>query len=211
MELQSFLDVAVVSVFPFAINEDKPGVIPRYYHIPPVKQGDIEILKIGSTMMLIDLADRPEKLKVDVSPAIIATSLIRDFATSQLAYDSESAPGLFAVSGQGLTKDKIKKEYPEEIERARQRQNNWFRKLVFLADDDWSKYHQHRLVSNLQRIAAKNLGLEREWLVDVAPPKACPACGSSLPNANVAVCFRCGAVINESLAKTFKFAVNQKA
>jgi hypothetical protein len=206
LELQKFPEVAIVSVFPFPINEDKPGLIPRYYHIPAAKDGDIEVYPVNPGIMIIDLVDRPDKIRIDISPAQIAMSLIRDFTSSQLEFTSDASPGLFAVSGQGLTKEKIKKEYPNEIQKIREKQNNWFRRLVFLADDDWAKYKQHRLISSIQRIAAKQLKLEREWIIEVTPPKSCPACGSTLPNANVAVCFKCGAIINESLAKSFKFA-----
>lgn len=202
-------DVTIVSIFPFTINEDKPGIIPRFYHIPACKDGDIELFHVEPGCMYIELVDRPEKLRVDVSAPTIAQSLVRDFVSSQLSYDEHSAPGMFILSGRYTDKAQVKKEFGKEIETARSKQNNWFRKLVYLADDDWSKYHQHRLISNLQRIAAKMLGLEREWLVEVTPPKSCPACGSKLPNFDVAICSNCGCIIDETKAKAFKFATTK--
>lgn len=200
-------DVTIVSVFPFPINEEKPGIIPRYYHIPAAKQNDIELLVVSPGVMYIDLVDRKEKLVVDVSAPQIANSILRDFVSSQLAFTEDGAPGLFILSGRVTDKALIRKNHSTEIERALAKQNNWFRQLVYLADDDWSKYHQHRLISNLQREAARRLGLEREWLVDVVTPKACPACGVKLPNPEVVICSACGCILDEKRAAAFKFAV----
>jgi len=202
--LKAYENVTVVSVFPFPINEDKPGIVPRFYHIDAAKDDDIETLVIGPGTMYIDLIDRSEKLKVDISPAVIAQSLLRDFLVAQYLYDEDAHPGLLAISGD-MSPVEIKKKFAGEIETSRRKQNNWFRKLILQADDDWAKYRQHRMISELQRIAAKILKVEREWLVNVVPPKSCPACGSSLPNPNVVVCFNCGYVLDETRAKNFKF------
>ena len=66
-----------------------------------------------------------------------------------------------------------------------------------MADDSWSKYHQHRDISDLQRDAANYLNLDRDWIksVEVNDLIVCPACGSTLANDLVMKCPMCQTVI----------------
>jgi hypothetical protein len=60
--------------------------------------------------------------------------------------------------------------------------------------------------------AAIELHMDREWC-KMAPEEktACPVCGHSLPNPNVAVCGICHAIIDEAKLSKFKFLDDQPA
>lgn len=203
--LSNYVDATIISVFPFPINEDKPGVYPRYYHIPAAKDGDIEMLVVKPALMYIELVDRPEKLKLDIPPAQLATSLIRDFIVAQLAYDESAAPGLIAVSGELTDKAFVKEAFKSEIAAIRSRQDVWFRRLVKIADDDWARYHQHKMISDLQVKCAQILKLERDWLLPQTTPSSCPVCKSIVASGAI-VCATCHCILDEAAYKKFKFA-----
>jgi len=90
----------------------------------------------------------------------------------------------------------------------RKMQKKWFVRVCKETDNDWEKFHHHRVVSDQAKFAAKTLGLEPEWLT--AEIKGftftkCPACGISNNEKN-AVCSNCRCILNEDKFKTLKFA-----
>ena len=66
---------------------------------------------------------------------------------------------------------------------ARDLQITWFKRLVEIADDDWSQYHIRKMISTSQRLAANALKLDKEWnqereiekLLALKPCKYCHA------------------------------------
>jgi len=58
------------------------------------------------------------------------------------------------------------------------------------------------LISDVQRRAARHLGLDRPWLVKIAPMQECPVCGEPV-KMGVALCRHCGAVLDEGKAARF--------
>ena len=91
----------------------------------------------------------------------------------------------------------------EELRDAAARRDAFFREQVETADALYARApNRPELISDVQRRAARQLGLDRPWLVKLAPMQECPACGEPV-KAGVAVCRHCGAVLDEAKAARF--------
>jgi len=204
----------VVSILPFPITETKPGLIVGYYAMPAAKKDDFEILVVYPTHFPLYVDQTRGSVPIPVPSDQLAQSVVDDFINSQMGIkrDAEEPayPGLFFVLGK-RDKEYIKKEHADALLEARTAQKNWFLRLVHLADDDWQRYRQHKTISDLQRFAARDLGLDRPWLLLVADKpqapgvKTCPACQMSV-HEMAAICPSCRCVLNEKLYKSFQFA-----
>lgn len=203
----------VVSIVPFAISEYKPGLFPPKYEIPASPSFDEpQCLVVAGCHYFVDVPDSAQKsFKVLVNSESLASSIVLDFLESQLARDkNESAePGIFFIP-ERVTPGMLKVQYKGLIEEAKQKQTNWFIKLVKLADDDYEKARRHEVVSDTQRFAARALGLDKPYLLDLstvaeAARITCPVCTTKIP-AEAIICPTCRAVLNEQKAKQFKFA-----
>lgn len=196
----------LVTVLPFALTEEKPGLIPGYYYIPPAPKNDFSILVIkdGYHNVLIPLSDdKAPPMRVTDTCDQIADSLINDYTNACLAVNYEpepdgsiATPGLFWLEG-ALAKPEILAKHQIKLTQANKNTKCWFTRLVKMADDDWAKYHQHRSISDLQRHACSFLNIQREWNFDVQTSSniLCWACKAMLHPAAI-ICGSCKAVIN---------------
>lgn len=170
----------VISIVPFSIREIKPQVMPGYFQIPACREPNtVQALPVGESIYWME---SPYKgmppIKITETPRAMAKSIVNDYIEAQLATDTDVAPGLFWVEGHYDNQSALR-SFPNEIKELRIRQDRWFVNLVRIADDDWQQTHQHRFVSDIQRHAAKALGmLDREWLsVTVDSIQiSCPLC-----------------------------------
>lgn len=187
----------VVSACPFGINEFRPGVIPDRYLIEPAdpKNGIIKVLAVDDANRLRYIRDG-ESVHLPVSSEELARSIVNDLIVSIPGFDpvTDSKPALFFVEGAKSVTD-IKEDYKPELSKALESQVRWFKILVRQAEDEWSAYHQHRMISDQQRYAAAYLGLEREWAKeDNAILTKCPACMTLIEEAAL-VCRACSTII----------------
>lgn len=160
----------IISMLPIEITETKPGLIPSTFIVPAPKDPmkDVEVLVVGRGKFPIYIDENRPSLIVPEPSDRVCAAIVRDYKIAVSGYDPGKAePGLFFVPGKMLTKEMAKISYAAEIESTRAIQVEWFKNLVSLADDDWSKYHARRMVSSLQKIACKILGLNREWNIDI--------------------------------------------
>lgn len=168
----------VISLVPFSIKEIKPQVIPGYFQIPPAKKDSFQRLPVGESIYWME---SPYKgmppIKITETPRAMARSIVNDYIEAQLATDTDTAPGLFWVEGH-WDKREITEGFASELEAARNRQNRWFVNLIRIADDDWAQSHQHRAISDIQRHAARALGMSKEWLTVSVDERMvqCPLC-----------------------------------
>lgn len=196
----------VVSTLPFGLSEDKYGLIPFRYLIPPAPKEGISVLVVqdGYHMYQIPLSDdkAPPMKIVDLAEKI-AEGLCADYIGANLAVNYEvlengaiSAPGLFWLEG-ALSVVQVTAGYGDRVKQARNNTMAWFQNLVKIADDDWSKTHQHRTITDLQRSACRNLGLEREWNFNVFDMTLtlCWACKTSV-NPTAIICSGCKSILN---------------
>ncbi len=182
----------IVSVCPFPIRETKAGMYPSSFVIEAAEEGEVAILFVKDGWYNVRLDDDRPPLKVVCPAEQVATSVIQDYAEAQLGYEADKGPGLFAVWDH-LHAGQIEKLHGDKIDEARARQERWFRDLVLKANDEWSKFHQHRMITDTQRFAARSLKLAHEWVNPI--PEAgstveCPVCTTMVP-AKALMCAQC--------------------
>ena len=205
------MPATVISIVPLPINEFKPGVVPGTFKIPAAVNGEPSILVIGDSVSILwNVIDDPKgtrKIRLPHSSAEMAKSIVDDFINSFIGVGEECHPGLMWKDGSYDLKT-AKSKFSSELNYLKIVQDIWFTKLLKMADDDWARYHQHRAISDIQRVAANCLNQDREWAKmgsDVILDK-CPGCGSPT-NRQYAVCPNCKAILNEEQYKKLKFAV----
>jgi hypothetical protein len=202
----------VVSIVPFPIDEEKPGLIPGSYHIDASLNEEPICLTIGDSFFYVYIDADRGNLRVPAPSYQVAHSICFDYISAQLEAAESCHPGIFWKNGLWTPK-RVKEEAKEELAMARSAQFNWFTELVKRADDDWQKYRAHYAISDTQRYALRAVDPEnskdREWVLAIKPDKevsqVCPACGSEVPDTAI-ICRFCQFVLNADKYKTMSFA-----
>lgn len=195
------LDCTVISLVPVKIMEEKPGLFPPRFYI---EESDGEIpqhLYIYSATHYVYLDEARGMLQVKDPSDVVAKAIVQDFCTSQLGTTDDSGPALWWIDEHVEPKyivDHQKKIIPE----MKARQFRWFVNLAKMADDDWTRYHKHVVISDFQRKIANILGLnpdDHEWMMPLAMQEGktvvCPFCKSSIAT-DAVVCIVCHNIIN---------------
>ncbi len=141
----------------------------------------------------IDLGDK-RVLDFPISAREIAEDLAREINAD--AGDA-SFFGVFVCAGDAPT--------AEELAAAHARLAGFYHRLVAQADQDWERTHNFLVITDVERRAARWLGLEKEWSYEPRPLVDCPACAEKL-KPGVAVCKSCGAVLDPEKAARFGLA-----
>jgi hypothetical protein len=102
--------------------------------------------------------------------------------------------GVFVAAGETPTE--------AELADARRRLEEFQRLLVSAADLEWERTKNPMFITDLERRAARQLGLEKPWLYDPKPLAECPACAEKI-KPSVAVCRSCGAILDREKAAQF--------
>lgn len=176
----------VVNLLPREIVEDKPHLLPNTFKIPAAKWGDIAVLHVEEAIHyipnpLIDEGKPGSSFRQITPPNEVARSLVEDYKNAHIATTEDAEPGLFWVEGR-LSLDDIREYHSEEIKEADRKQKNWFRNLVALADADWEKNKNRLAVSDLQRLAARCLGIRKDWVeMQMQETVNCPFCTVAIP------------------------------
>jgi hypothetical protein len=202
----------IVSLMPYPIHEHKPGMNPAYYDIPAAPKDGLSVLHIGYSkekksfhqvhhFIFID-SDRGS-ITVPDKTIEVANAIILDYVTAQIEQDVNARPGMFAVEGLHEAED-IEKKFPKELAAAKQRQINWFKRLVASANDEWAHSRKHKNISNLQRDAARYLNVDVEWTQQDQMMR-CPACQASV-NSSAILCGSCGFILKPEQYKPELFA-----
>lgn len=177
----------VISLFPLAINEPKPGLYPGYFNIPAAPLGDISFLVVGDSLYYTETRN-DQVLPVRTAYFTVADSIVNDFMSCHIGRilsedpDEAAEPGLFWVHGAHRNKEIIKEEFYTEIAVAEKKQNNWLQQLIMIADDTYSRTGRSSSVSALQRLAAKRLNIARPWMIRTGDSSnSCPFCKAEMP------------------------------
>ena len=72
-------------------------------------------------------------------------------------------------------------------------------RAVAAADREWERSHSYLFINDVERRAAKHLGLEKEWFYQPRETVECPGCGEKI-KPGVAVCKTCGAILDREKA-----------
>lgn len=198
------LSSTVISLVPFDIREEKPGLFPGRFFIPKSDMKTPSLLKVGTASHFVYLDQDRGSLRVSDPSDDVARAIVEDYSSSQLCVDDNSAPALF-WKDEDLSLPMVMEKCKGDIAHHLERQKRWFLNVARLADNDWSRYHQHNVVSDFQRDCAKYLGWDpetHEWMAakTVEPTSACPVCGSPVPKIAI-VCPNCKVVLDEAKAK----------
>ena len=89
-----------------------------------------------------------------------------------------------------------------ELADARRRLEDFHRRLVAAADLEWERTRNPMFVTDLERRAARQLGLEKPWLYDSRSLAECPVCAEKIKH-GVAVCRSCGAILDREKAAQY--------
>ncbi len=102
--------------------------------------------------------------------------------------------GVFVAAGEVPTE--------AELANARRRLEEFQRRLVAAADLEWERTKNPMFITDLERRAARQLGLEKPWLYDPKPLAECPVCAEKI-KPGVAVCRSCGAILDRDKAAQY--------
>jgi hypothetical protein len=139
---------------------------------------------------IIDMGD---KHYTDIR--ITAQEIAEDIAREINGDSGEgSFHGVFVAAGTAPTE--------AELADARQRLEEFQRRLVTAADLEWERTKNPMFITDLDRRAARQLGLEKPWLYDSKPLAECPACAEKIKH-GVAVCRACGAILDREKAAQY--------
>lgn len=203
------MSVTVVSLVPWKLPTNYfAGVVPDSYDIPKSDGKIPSVLVVDDARTFIYIAhDRPT-LEQMVPAKQLGKSLVEDNIKAFIEIEDGCKPGLFWVEGEWTPKD-IQEKFKAELSQAVSAQQKWFMKLIRTGDDAWARFGQHRMISGMQREAAKFLGLDKPWAVDTKPIVLadCPACKIKV-DSDALVCKNCRAILKpEEAAKAgIKFA-----
>jgi hypothetical protein len=89
-----------------------------------------------------------------------------------------------------------------ELADARRRLEEFQHRLVAAADLEWERTKNPMFITDLERRAARQLGLEKPWLYDPKPLAECPVCAEKIKH-GVAVCRSCGAILDREKAAQY--------
>ena len=161
------------------------------YALTPVRAGR------GS----MDLGDK-RTMEFPISAREIAEDIAREINNDS---GEGSYHGVFVAAGLEPTQ--------KELDEARNKLDEFRRRLVAIADLEWERSHNPMFITDLERRAARELKLEKPWLYDPKPATECPACAERI-KPGVAVCKSCGAILDKEKAAQFGLipaATNQAA
>lgn len=192
---------SVVSFSRLEIFETLPGMEIATYRLAPSIGMTPTILYVSDTYYYKPDIDGKQD-RVFVPSKQVAESIVHMNITSQLGYRVDAHPAVFAVPEQEVNTKYVINELRSKTDEMLKRQRKWFAALIKMADDDWQIAHRHGMISDIQRKAAREAGLQREWLLTIddemeAVKKIeCPFCGQGLLNPDAPICPSCQKVHN---------------
>jgi hypothetical protein len=198
----------VVSLLPFEPPpENKPHLIPSTFRIPKAdEQLGLRCTHVGEACYFVPNPFDDRNTRVTVSPAEVARSLVEDYVSGQMCLDENSAPGLFWLEGE-LTELDVLEHYGAEVEKYKLFQRGWFKRLVDLADADFTKNKNRLAISDVQKAAAVYLHYKAEWVdfigTTLQDTKLCQFCGTTLL-ATAIKCLTCNEVVDAVAYKKLK-------
>ncbi len=148
------------------------------------------ITPIHGCLGVMDLGDK-RTMEYRITAREIAEDLAREINGDS---GDGSYHGVFVAAG----------EMPSEGELADARRllEEFHRRLVSAADLEWERTHNPMFITDLERRAARQLGVEKPWLYDPKPLADCPVCAEKIKH-GVAVCRSCGAILDREKAAQY--------
>ena len=139
---------------------------------------------------VIDMGDK-RNMPIQITAREIAEDIAREINGDS---GEGSFHGVFVASGPEPTE--------LELADARRRLEEFQRRLVAAADLEWERTKNPMFITDLERRAARQLGVEKPWLYDPKPLAECPVCAEKIKH-GVAVCRSCGAILDREKAAQY--------
>jgi hypothetical protein len=169
------------------------------YHVRGCAPGQAyALIPVSGVRAVMDLGDK-RTLDVPVTAREVAQDLCREINADG---GEDSFFGVFVAQGETPEDD--------EITEARGRLDVFYRSLVASADREWERSHSYLFINDVQRRAARHLGVEKDWFYQPRETSDCPGCGEKV-RAGVAVCKTCGAILDRAKAATLGLAPSAAA
>jgi hypothetical protein len=145
------------------------------------------LTRVDARSAVMDLGDK-RTLDVPISASEVAQDLCREINSDG---GEESFFGVFVAAG----------EMPSdaELRQGREQLASFYRRLVAGADREWERSHSYLFINDVERRAARHLGLEKEWFYHPRETVECTGCGEKIKPC-VAVCRVCGAILDREKA-----------
>jgi hypothetical protein len=196
----------IVSFCPFEINRGYPGMLPASYKIPA---SDLK------TPTVVYISDAKDYYYADeargyitiprVGPAV-AAAIVDDYINDQPLKDVNAVPAVWKYDEYKTLEEILKDK--ELITNRLEKQRAWFQAICKMADNDWSKYHHHSVISTFHLTAARALNLNssnHEWMdIESNISVKCVACQSSISSKAI-ICPHCRFIVNEVEYKKLNF------
>lgn len=191
----------VISIFPKEnLTENKWTIQPGEFKIGYGTYNNPFILIVGSSSYWQDINPDMPLVEIPIGSPQVARSIVNDFLNGYLGSDmGDATPGLFWIPG-AVTIEELKNKYKHLLDNAKMKQDNWYKTLVKMADAFWARTGGNPIsISDDMRLAAKELGLDREWIADFKALDMirCVACGN-MRNPSYPVCNHCRTIIDKA-------------
>jgi hypothetical protein len=172
-----------------------------YFGSLPIRTREVgatfAITPVRGCMGVMDLGD-----KRTMEYRITAREIAEDIARELNGDSGEgSFHGVFVAAGPVPTE--------AELLDAQQNLAEFQKKLVAAADLEWERTKNPMFITDLERRAARQLGLEKPWLYDPRPLAECPVCAEKIKH-GVAVCRSCGAILDREKAAQYGLVAAEK-
>jgi hypothetical protein len=202
----------VVSIAPYPFEHLIPGVNPSRYTVGKSVNEEPVFLMIRTARqsLFVGMAAAPESdgyFFIDLPSHKIAEDTVTAHKQASISIAlGHAEPGIFWLEGE-VGKTVLLAKYKTELEDAKTKQRRWYIRLVEEADNEWASTKSTWSITEIQRYAARQLGLKKEWDIDrvVADIRNCPACNTIISPLSV-VCPQCRYIVDEVKYKTMKFA-----
>ncbi len=193
------MEATIVSILPYELKSTFPSVVPPYVIVPKAEENDFVVLHIEDGHGFLYLDESRGSFTIPHTGEQIAGSVANDHIRDSVWTTATAFPGIKALPGHHEKKD-IKTKFPDLLPALEQAQRLWFGEMVKAADDTWTDPNargKSQSISDLQRTAARRLGLNKEWLVSHRTDQTrCPACTSFIPG-EALICPLCHTIVNE--------------
>jgi len=146
---------------------------------------------------VIDMGDK-RHMELRLTAREIAEDIAREINGDS---GEGSFHGVFVAAGAEPTES--------ELVDARRRLEEFQHRLVAAADLEWERTKNPMFITDLERRAARQLGLEKPWLYDARPLAECPVCAEKIKH-GVAACRSCGAILDKEKAAQYGLGVERR-
>jgi hypothetical protein len=190
-------DATIVSILPFEYIPKFPGLVPSSYVIPAAPENDFVVVHIPDGKGFVDIHEGRPPLIQNHSGEQIAGSIANDLISSSMYTTDIAFPGIKALPGRHEKED-IEKNFPDLLKGMQSAQKLWFGEWVKAADNIWSDPNARGKaysISDMHRISANRLGLNREWMTFTRTDQyRCPACTNFIPESAL-ICPLCKTIV----------------